>query len=133
MDMNYFHDFAPSGDCPPTSTFCGGGTDKNQRLLFSANPNGNIDVFDTFFGDFLGSIPVRDPVIGPFAVARDVGGTQLLFGVTATGPPGAAAAAVRQPAAGAAALTPGGRPGHAGPSPTEVGLGCYIEGMQGGA
>jgi len=85
MDMNYFHDFAPTGDCPPTSTFCGGGTDKNQRLIFSANPNGNIDVFDTFFGAFLGSIPVRDPIIGPLRVARDVGGNQLLFGVTATG------------------------------------------------
>src|SRR5213593_3920812 len=85
MDMNYFHDFAPTGDCPPTATSCGGGTDKNQRLIFSANPNGNIDVFDTYFGDFLGSIPVRDPVIGPLRVARDVGGNQLLFGVTATG------------------------------------------------
>jgi hypothetical protein len=85
MDMNYFHDFAPTGACPPTSTSCGGGTDKNQRLMFSANPNGNIDVFDTYFGAFLGSIPIRDPVIGPLRVARDVGGTQLLFGVTATG------------------------------------------------
>jgi len=85
MDMNYFHDFAPTGQCPPGSTYCGGGTDKNQRLIFSANPNGNIDVFDTYFGDFLGSIPVRDPIIGPLRVARDVGGNQLLFGVTATG------------------------------------------------
>src|SRR5882672_6065245 len=85
MDMNYSHDFAPTGQCPPGSTYCGGGTDKNQRLIFSANPNGNIDVFDTFFGDFLGSIPVRDPIIGPLRVARDVGGNQLLFGVTATG------------------------------------------------
>jgi hypothetical protein len=85
MDMNYFHDFAPTGPCPPTSTACGGGTDKNQRLMFSANPNGNIDVFDTFFGAFLGSIPIRNPIIGPLRVARDVGGTQLLFGVTATG------------------------------------------------
>ena len=85
MDMNYFHDFAPTGACPPTVTFCGGGTDKNQRLIFSANPNGNIDVYDTYFGAFLGSIPVRDPVIGPLRVARDVGGNQLLFGVTATG------------------------------------------------
>jgi hypothetical protein len=81
MDMNYFHDFAPTGTCPN----CGGGTDKNQRLMFSANPNGNIDVFDTFFGAFLGSIPVRDPIIGPLRVARDAGGNQLLFGVTATG------------------------------------------------
>ncbi len=85
MDMNYFHDFAPTGQCPPGSTYCGGGTDKNQRLMFSANPNGNIDVFDTFFGYFLGSIPVRDPIIGPLRVARDAGGNQLLFGVTPTG------------------------------------------------
>jgi hypothetical protein len=85
MDMNYFHDFAPTGQCPPGSTFCGGGTDKNQRLMFSASPSGNIDVFDTFFGAFLGSIPVRDPIIGPLRVARDVGGNQLLFGVTPNG------------------------------------------------
>ena len=85
MDMNYFHDFAPTGQCPPGSTYCGGGTDKNQRLMFSANPSGNIDVFDTFFGAFLGSIPVRDPIIGPLRVARDVGGNQLLFGVTPNG------------------------------------------------
>jgi len=85
MDMNYFHDFAPTGQCPPGSTFCGGGTDKNQRLMFSASPSGNIDVFDTFFGAFLGSIPVRDPIIGPLRVARDAGGNQLLFGVTPTG------------------------------------------------
>jgi hypothetical protein len=85
MDMNYFHDFAPNGQCPPGTTYCGGGTDKSQRLIFSANPNGNIDVFDTFFGAYLGSIPIRDPIIGPLRVARDVGGNQLLFGVTATG------------------------------------------------
>ena len=34
MDMNYFHDFAPTGQCPPGSTYCGGGTDNNQRLMF---------------------------------------------------------------------------------------------------
>ena len=85
MDMNYFHDFAPTGQCPPGSTYCGGGTDKNQRLMFSASPSSNIDVFDTFFGAFLGSIPVRDPIIGPLRVARDVGGNQLLFGVTPNG------------------------------------------------
>jgi hypothetical protein len=85
MDMNYNHDFAPTGACPPTSTYCGGGTDRNERLIFSANPAGNIDVFDTYFGAFLTSIPVRDPIIGPLRVARDVGGVQLLFGVTANG------------------------------------------------
>ena len=85
MDMNYNHDFAPTGACPPTSTFCGGGTDRNDRLIFSASPAGNIDVYDTYFGAFLTSIPVRDPIIGPLRVARDAGGVQLLFGVTPNG------------------------------------------------
>ncbi len=76
---------AAGWQCPPGSTYCGGGTDKNQRLMFSASPSGNIDVFDTFFGAFLGSIPVRDPIIGPLRVARDAGGNQLLFGVTPNG------------------------------------------------
>ncbi len=86
MDMNYRHDFAPSGDCPPTSTSCGGGTDKNDRLIFSANPAGNIDVYDTYFGAFISSIPVRDVITGPLRVARDnVTGEQLLFGITPNG------------------------------------------------
>ena len=85
MDMNYNHDFAPTGACPPTSTYCGGGTDRNDRLVFSASPAGNIDVYDTYFGAFLTSIPVRDPIIGPLRVARDAGGVQLLFGVTPNG------------------------------------------------
>jgi len=85
MDMNYNHDFAPTGACPPTATYCGGGTDRNDRLIFSASPAGNIDVYDTYFGAFLTSIPVRDPIIGPLRVARDAGGVQLLFGVTPNG------------------------------------------------
>jgi hypothetical protein len=86
MDMNYFHSFAPTGACPPTSPTCGGtAPNSNDRLIFSASPAGNIDVYDTYFGAFLTSFPVRDPIIGPLRVARDVGGTQLLFGVTASG------------------------------------------------
>jgi hypothetical protein len=86
MDMNYNHNFAPSGPCPPSSTACGGGTNKNERLIFSATPAGNIDVYDTYFGAFIGSIAVRDPIIGPLRVAFDnVSGEQMLFGVTATG------------------------------------------------
>jgi len=47
-------------------------------------------VFDTFDGGQLLSagvpvtIPIRDPIIGPFRVARDATG-QLLFGITANG------------------------------------------------
>ena len=87
MDMNYFHDFSPGGTCNPN---CGSGTDKNNRLLFAARPDGNIDVFDTFDGSRLlvggvpVSIPLRDPITGPLRVARDASG-QLLFGITAKG------------------------------------------------
>jgi len=87
MDMNYLHDFSPGGGCAPT---CGGGTDKNNRFLFAARPDANIDVFDTFDGSQLLSggapvtIPLRDPIIGPLRVARDATG-QLLFGITARG------------------------------------------------
>ena len=89
MDMNYLHDFSPGGSCTPT---CGGGTNPNNRLLFAARPDAKIDVFDTFDGGQLlvggqpFSIPIRDPIIGPFRVALDATGTgQLLFGITANG------------------------------------------------
>jgi hypothetical protein len=87
MDMNYLHDFSPGGTCTPN---CGTGTDKNTRLLFAARPDASIDVFDTFDGGQLlaggvpVTIPIRDPIIGPFRVARDATG-QLLFGITANG------------------------------------------------
>jgi hypothetical protein len=82
MDMNYNHAFAAGqGGTPP---FGGGGV-PDDRLLFSARPDGNIDVFDTFFYGVVRSVPVRDPIIGPLRVARDAGGNQLLFGVTPRG------------------------------------------------
>jgi hypothetical protein len=86
MDMNYAHAFAPSGECPPTSPACGGTGATADRIIFSARPDANIDVYDTYFGAFLATIPVRDPITGPLRVARDnVTGEQLLFGVTPTG------------------------------------------------
>jgi hypothetical protein len=89
MDMNYFHAFTPSGQCPPGSPACGGSGSPNDRLVFAARPDANIDAFDTFFGNLIGTISVRDPIIGPLRVAKDsVAGqpaTQLLFGVTARG------------------------------------------------
>src|SRR2546427_11385868 len=87
MDMNYFHDFSPGGSCTPT---CGGGTNVNNRLLFTARPDASIDGFDTFDGSQILSgglpvtIPIRDPIIGPLRVAKDATG-QLLFGITAKG------------------------------------------------
>jgi hypothetical protein len=82
MDMNYNHAFAAGN--PGTPTF-GGPGNPNDRILFAARPDGNIDIFDTFFYGVVGSIPVRDPIIGPLRVARDALGNQLLFGITARG------------------------------------------------
>ena len=74
MDMNYLHN-DPAGQP---------GTPAN-RILFAARPDANIDVFDTFYYGVIGSIPIRDPIIGPLRVARDAAGNQLLFGITARG------------------------------------------------
>jgi len=82
MDMNYSHDFfAGQGG----SVGLGGTRDSTNRVVFAADVSGNIRVFDTFFYNQIGSIPVRDPIIGPLRVARDAFGNQLLFGVTARG------------------------------------------------
>ena len=82
MDMNYNHAFAAgAGGTPPF----GGAGNPNDRLLFSARPDGNIDVWDTFFYGSVGSVPVRDAIIGPLRVARDASGNQILVGVTVRG------------------------------------------------
>jgi hypothetical protein len=82
MDMNYNHAFQAGS--PGTPTF-GGAGNPNDRILFAARPDGNIDIFDTFFYGRIGSIPVRDPIIGPLRVAKDLLGNQFLFGITARG------------------------------------------------
>lgn len=83
MDMNYFHDFlAGSGGTPGTGS---GVRDSTNRVVFAADPSGNIRVFDTFFYNQIGAIPVRDPIIGPLRVAKDASGNQLLFGITTRG------------------------------------------------
>jgi hypothetical protein len=82
MDMNYNHDFAAGS---AGSTAFGGTRDSTNRVAFAARPDGNIDVFDTFFYGKIKSIPVRDPIIGPLRVSKDIAGRQLLFGITARG------------------------------------------------
>lgn len=82
MDMNYNHTFSPSGACSPT---CGGTGSPSDRILFVARFDGNIDVFDTYFGRQVGTISIRDPIVGPMRVAKDLSGNQLLFGITANG------------------------------------------------
>ena len=85
MDMNYNHTFAPSGSCPPTSPVCGGSGSPNDRVIFVARSDANIDVFDTFHAIQIGTISTRDPIIGPLRVAKDASGNQLLFGITVRG------------------------------------------------
>lgn len=83
MDMNYNHAFAAGS--PGTPTF-GGPGNPADRISFAARPDGNIDVFDTFFYGRIATIPVRDAIIGPLRVARNAANTrQWLFGVTANG------------------------------------------------
>jgi len=83
MDMNYNHAFLAGN--PGTPTF-GGAGNPNDRIAFSARADGNIDVWDTFFFNQIGTIVVRDPIIGPLRVARNLNNTrQWLFGVTGNG------------------------------------------------
>jgi hypothetical protein len=82
MDMNYNHNFAAGTGGTPAF---GGTGSPNNREMFVARPDGNIDVFDTFFYGKIASIPIRDPIVGPLRVALDPLGNQLLFGVTTTG------------------------------------------------
>ena len=84
MDMNYNHNF--SANDPGTPTFPPGTGNPNDRIAFSARPDGNIDVWDTFFYGRVGGIVVRDPITGPLRVARNRNNTrQWLFGITANG------------------------------------------------
>jgi hypothetical protein len=82
MDMNVDHNFTPGGACSPT---CGGTGPTSNRILFAAGANPTIHIWDTFYGALIDSFPVRDPIIGPLRVAKDAGGRQLLFGITARG------------------------------------------------
>ena len=90
MDMNFNHAFRAGS--PGTPTFPppqGGPASPNDRVVFAARPDANIDVYDTFFyaQDQLNprGIAIRDPIIGPLRVARDALNNQLLFGITARG------------------------------------------------
>src|SRR5438046_8997902 len=82
MDMNYNHDFAAGN---PGTTAFGFAGDSTNRVMFVARPDGNIDVFDTFFYGKIASIPIRDPIVGPLRVEKDALGNQFLFGVRTTG------------------------------------------------
>jgi len=103
MDLNYNHDFDPN-----TGLSSSGSVTKDERVAFVASPDPQIDVFDTFYFGKVGSIPIRDPVIGPLRVAKLPSGEQILIGVTARG-----VVTVRLPAISntfPASRWPGGQP-----------------------
>ena len=56
-----------------------------HRAFYTARPDANIEVFDTFFFGSIATIPVRDAIIGPIRLALNGAGQQVLVGVTAAG------------------------------------------------
>ncbi|MDO8665104.1 MAG: hypothetical protein Q7J79_00720, partial [Gemmatimonadales bacterium] len=63
-----------------------GSLNPNDRVLFAARPDANIDVFDTFFYGRVTTIPIRDPIVGPIRVATNpITFQRILIGVTANG------------------------------------------------
>src|SRR6266566_4271728 len=83
MDMNYKHNFAPSGSCNPT---CGGTANTANRMVFAASPDTSILAFDTYFFNQQKAIQIRDPIVGPLRVALDaLSGNQYLFAITSRG------------------------------------------------
>jgi hypothetical protein len=58
----------------------------NTRLVFAASAEAAIEVFDTHCYQRVGTIPIRDPIIGPLTAAfRSVTGQLVLVGATARG------------------------------------------------
>jgi hypothetical protein len=60
----------------------------SSRLAFAASAQPNIEIYDTYCYQLVGSIPIRDPIIGPIKAAyRSVNGINelMLIGVTARG------------------------------------------------
>ena len=55
------------------------------RLAFSAAATPQIDVFDTYCYQKVGSIEVRDPIIGPIKASVRPDGRLVLVGASATG------------------------------------------------
>ncbi|MEK6769933.1 MAG: hypothetical protein AABY85_13240, partial [Gemmatimonadota bacterium] len=63
----------------------GGAGNPDNRLVFTARPDANIEVFDTYFYGNVSTIPIRDPIVGPIRVATNLSGQRILIGVTVNG------------------------------------------------
>jgi hypothetical protein len=71
-------DFHPSNTGPnsfPTTT----------RFAFAASILPVIEIYDTHCYQLVGTIPIRDPIIGPVKAALRANGTIMLIGATAHG------------------------------------------------
>jgi hypothetical protein len=82
MDLDPDHRF--DANLRGTGGF-GGTLSADDRMIYAARPDANIDIFDTFFYERVSTIPVRDPIIGPIRVAKLASGQQVLVGVTQAG------------------------------------------------
>ena len=78
----------PGMDMDPTNDFDAAtrtsGTNKNDRLVFAARSDAGIDVFDTYWYQRIGTVPIRDTILGPIRVANS-SGTLVLAGITSRG------------------------------------------------
>ncbi|MFI5206905.1 MAG: hypothetical protein ACHQX4_02705 [Gemmatimonadales bacterium] len=63
----------------------GGNMSPNDRLVYTARPDANIEVFDSYWFASVAVIPIRDPIIGPVRLAKNSAGQQVLVGVTQFG------------------------------------------------
>jgi hypothetical protein len=63
----------------------GGVASPNDRLIYAARPDANIEVFDTYWFASIALLPIRDPIVGPVRLALNGLGQQVLVGVTANG------------------------------------------------
>ena len=84
MDLNFIHDYDPNTGLS-AGAFAHTPTPNADRIAFVASPDPEIDVFDTYYFGKIGTIPIKQPVIGPLRVAKLPTGEQILIGVTAGG------------------------------------------------
>jgi hypothetical protein len=82
MDVNPNHRF--DAGIRGSGGFGGVGS-PNDRVVYAARPDANLEVFDTYWYQSIATIPVRDPIIGPVRVALNGLGQQVLVGVTQYG------------------------------------------------
>jgi hypothetical protein len=85
MDLNADHAFTAGVGGTPGTWPTGATGDPDDRLVYLASSEPQIEVFDTYFFEPVAIIPIRNPVIGPLRIAEQATGEQILVGVTAFG------------------------------------------------